>query len=93
MPATTALRMGLVTRVAEDPRAAFDAFYAEQLAPRSASSLRFAERAVRGELYDRITHRLPMLEALYLGELMETEDANEGIAAFLERRGPQYKHR
>ncbi len=30
------------------------------------------------------------LERLYVNELMKTHDANEGIAAFLERRKPLY---
>lgn len=90
--AEEAHRIGLVSRVAGDPRAAFDALYAEELAPRSASSLRFAERAARADLHDRMTQRLPLLEAMYLEELMQTADANEGIAAFLERRTPEFQH-
>jgi len=43
--------------------------------------------------------RLPWREALdeaervYLGELAATRDMNEGIAAFLARRPPTWKHR
>jgi cyclohexa-1,5-dienecarbonyl-CoA hydratase len=30
---------------------------------------------------------------MYLRQLMHTEDAREGIAAFLEKRPPQWKNR
>lgn len=90
--AQTAKSMGLVHAVGEDPSALFDELYATQLAPRSASSLRFAERAARAELYAQLSTRLPRLESLYLEELMATHDANEGIAAFLERRKPEFRH-
>jgi len=34
---------------------------------------------------------LARAERIYLEELMQTEDAREGVAAFLEKRGPQWK--
>lgn len=90
--AEEARSMGLVTEVAADPRAAFDAFYEEHVAAASASSLRFAERAARGTLLEALRVRLPALERLYLDELMATHDANEGIEAFLDRRPPSFDH-
>lgn len=90
--APEALAIGLVTEVADDPRVAFEAFYAEHLAGTSASSLRFAERAARAGLHEAIRTRLPALERLYLEELMKTHDANEGIEAFLARRSPSFDH-
>jgi len=36
---------------------------------------------------------LPMLERLYLDDLMRTADAAEGIAAFMNRREPSWKDR
>ena len=35
--------------------------------------------------------RLAAVEELYLGPLMETEDAHEGLTAFLEKRAPVWK--
>lgn len=89
--AAQALRIGLVNAVTEDPEAWVAALYSEALRPASASSLRFAERAARAELLRRLEHELPQLERLYLDELMATHDANEGIAAFIERRLPQLR--
>ncbi len=55
--------------------------------PRSAAALRIANRAVRQSLPLK---SLDNLERLYLEELMATRDANEGIAAFLEKRKPAW---
>lgn len=90
--AAEAHRLGVVTAVADDPSAWWNAFYAEHLAGASASSLRFAERAARGALLESMETRLPALERLYLDELMATHDANEGIGAFLARRAPAFRH-
>jgi cyclohexa-1,5-dienecarbonyl-CoA hydratase len=84
--AEQALARGLVHEVAEDPMAALDAFFAKHLAPKSASSLRMATRAARMAFNEALRKQLPALERLYVDELMATHDANEGIAAFLEKR-------
>jgi cyclohexa-1,5-dienecarbonyl-CoA hydratase len=34
---------------------------------------------------------LAAVEELYLGPLMDTEDAHEGLAAFIEKRAPVWK--
>jgi cyclohexa-1,5-dienecarbonyl-CoA hydratase len=87
---TEARACGLVHEVADDPAKAAAQLIAELLLPRSASSLRFAERAARLDLYRALDDLLPDLERLYLEELMRTHDANEGIAAFLEKRLPRW---
>jgi len=58
--------------------------------PKSASSLRFASHAARIKLNHLMNNFLPQLERLYVTQLMETRDANEGITAFLEKRKPQW---
>ena len=85
-----AFRMGLITEVAADPEAAALDYFDKHLAPKSASSLRFAVRAARGELVQRVTARLAEVERLYLNELMSTRDAVEGLEAFLAKRPAQW---
>lgn len=90
--AEEAQQMGLISAVTDDPESWWRALFDKHLAPTSASSLRFAERAARIDLSERFETQLPKLEQLYLSELMNTFDANEGIAAFLERRPAKYTH-
>jgi cyclohexa-1,5-dienecarbonyl-CoA hydratase len=85
-----AFRIGLLTEVAADPEAAALEYFDKHLAPKSASSLRFAVRASRGELVQRVTARLAEVERLYLNELMSTRDAVEGLEAFLAKRPAQW---
>jgi cyclohexa-1,5-dienecarbonyl-CoA hydratase len=88
--AAHALAIGLVDAVADDPEAAALAWAEEHLLPHSASSLRFATRAARLDFTRRVEARLADLERLYLDELMRTDDAVEGITAFLEKRPPSW---
>lgn len=90
LDAAEAKAIGLVHAIDPRPDEAARAFVAEHLLPRSGPSLRLAERAARAGLDALLRERLPLLERLYLDELMTTPDANEGIAAFLERRAPQW---
>jgi len=81
-----ALSMGLVDQLSEDPAAAAEAYFEKHLAGLSASTLRYAVRAVRGDRLARIRTTLAEVETLYLDELMSTHDAVEGLTAFLEKR-------
>ncbi len=65
-------------------------FIEQQILPKSASSLRYAVKAVRCALDEIILNKLPRLEKMYLDELMETRDASEGIQAFLQKRKPKW---
>ncbi|MFD2234547.1 cyclohexa-1,5-dienecarbonyl-CoA hydratase [Phaeospirillum tilakii] len=84
--AAEAARLGLVQQVADDPAAAALAWFDHGAARHSPSSLRFALRAARLDLVERVRAKLAAVEALYLDGLMATRDAAEGLTAFLDKR-------
>lgn len=93
--ANEACRYGLVNYLFEDLQKMddeLDQWLKKNVIPKSASSLRMAVKASRMQLNDLIEEKFPQLESLYLDELMETNDANEGINAFLEKRKPKWKN-
>lgn len=79
---------GLVDEVADDPEAASARWFEEKILPLSASALRFATRAARATLFERVSAAAARLEAVFVEETIATRDAREGIAAFGERRKP-----
>jgi len=92
--AASAERHGLVNAVF--PVAEFEARadeWLQRLYRQSASSLRFTKRAFRLAQSADFDQRLAAVERLYLQELMKTSDANEGLAAFMEKRKPAWSGR
>jgi cyclohexa-1,5-dienecarbonyl-CoA hydratase len=90
--AKTAEQLGLANAVF--PVAEFDARANEWLTRiyrHSASTLRMAKKAFRIAQADDFEERLARVERLYLEELMQTGDANEGLNAFVEKRKPEWK--
>ena len=92
--ARRAKRRGLVNQVAEPGFGdeLLQRWTHKHILPKSASSLRFAYRAARMDLARRLRNELPRIERMYIAELMATHDANEGIAAFLEKRKPSFEN-
>ncbi len=93
MSAEEAHACGLVNVVCADGElaAATERLLDEHVRPKSAAVLRLVTRHARGPLLAELERRLPALERAYLGELMELRDADEGIAAFLEKRAPRWE--
>ncbi len=91
--AEEAQRIGLVNFLAEDPEQAAVAYFQEHLATLSASSLRLAVRAAGLGAVERIREKIAAVEKLYLEDLMSTQDAVEGLTAFLAKRPPQWQDR
>ena len=92
--AATAERIGIVNAVF--PFAEFEARSSEWLSrlfKQSDSSLRFAKRAFRPAQNADFDQRLADVERLYLEELMKTQDAAEGLNAFIEKRKPVWSGR
>jgi len=92
--AAEALELGLVNKVVppEELRAAADEFVGK-LTRLSGAVLRLTKRAVRLGSVGSFAEGLAAVEELYLGPLMATEDANEGLAAFMEKRKPVWRDR
>lgn len=79
-----------IDRIAMDLE--FEKWIEANIIPKSASSLRFGVRSVRAKFNHVLSNFLPQLEAMYVSQLMETHDANEGINSFLEKRKPVWEN-
>jgi cyclohexa-1,5-dienecarbonyl-CoA hydratase len=95
IPAADWLEAGLIEVVVADGTldAAVDRWFETHLRDKSAAALRHATAAARLALQQHVRAVLPELEQLYLKDLMKTEDAAEGIAAFLGKRAPRWTDR
>ncbi len=90
---TRAAEIGLAFSAEADPETAALAYFDANLAALSASTLHHAVSAARGRWRDEVSADLDRVEALYLDSLMQTHDAVEGLAAFIEKRQPKWEHR
>ncbi|HET8644848.1 MAG TPA: enoyl-CoA hydratase/isomerase family protein [Vicinamibacteria bacterium] len=92
MDAPAAAAAGLITRVVDDADAAAQE-WTERVSAKSAAALALARRALRTGAEGDFDDALRRLEALYLTEVLATEDAEEGVAAFLQKRRPAWRDR
>lgn len=90
--ATEARGLGLVTRMVSDERlpGAVESLL-EELRTLSPSVLHLTRRTLAGRHSADLLEQLEEVERVYLSELMQTHDAQEGIRAFLEKRKPVWK--
>ncbi len=88
-----AATLGLVSHLAPDGEldGTVDRLLEESFVPRSAAALRHACVASRRALHAALRNELPVMEKLYLEELMAGPDAEEGIRSFLEKRAPRWE--
>ncbi len=87
-----AVAMGMACQAATDPERAALAYFDEHLKAKSASSLRHAVKAARGDYAARVRAKIQSVERIYLDQLMKTHDAVEGLHAFTAKRAPQWQH-
>lgn len=93
--AEEARKIGLLNRVFEskaEMEEETNSWIEENIIPKSASSLRFSVKAARVKFNHILGNFLPQLEHMYVKQLMETKDANEGINSFLEKRKPVWEN-
>lgn len=57
----------------------------------SGVALKWAKRAMRGVVLRDVEASVARVEQVYLEELLRTEDAKEGVQAFLEKRTPRWR--
>lgn len=90
-----AKQLGLVNELYEDKdslEAGVDEWIKKHILPKSASSLKYATKAARASFDYFMLKNLPAFTDLFVKDLMETHDANEGISAFMEKRKPVWKN-
>lgn len=88
-----AQEIGLIDALADDPESAALEYFNTHLAPKSASSLRYALKAARLGYVARMSEKLQAVEDIYLNELMQTRDAVEGLEAFIAKRTAKWENR
>ncbi|MGE5176919.1 MAG: enoyl-CoA hydratase/isomerase family protein [Hyphomicrobiales bacterium] len=92
--AERARAMGLVQRVVPDDRVEEEArALAGRIARWSAPALRLTKRTMRAAAGHDRTEAIEAAGAIYKDELMRTEDALEGLTAFVEKRAAAWRHR
>jgi cyclohexa-1,5-dienecarbonyl-CoA hydratase len=85
--------LGLAHSISDDPEAAALGYFDQHLSNKSAIALACAMQAARGGYLPEVKRRIAEVERLYLDRLMQTRDANEGLAAFIAKRTPKWEHR
>ncbi len=93
LSAEEAMQTGLINAVAHGEQiGAWTHDKATHLAGLSRAATVLLKKALR-QGYKNWADSLPNIERLYLEDLMNTADAHEGLAAFMEKRDPQWTHK
>jgi len=92
--ATEAERIGLINKVV--PLDSFDSELESFIQPFTELSLvglKYSKKGINLGLETSFFEGLERIEKIYLEELMASDDANEGLKAFLEKRKPLWKNK
>ncbi len=91
--AQEAMTIGLINKVVQkdDLLRETDEFVKPYLSL-SAEVIRVTKKTIKAGLIDDFEPSLKIIEDIYLNELMKTDDAQEGLKAFLEKRKPEWKN-
>jgi cyclohexa-1,5-dienecarbonyl-CoA hydratase len=93
--ADEAMQIGLFNELFDDKdamEAGVDGWIQKNILGKSASSLRYTTRTARASFNYFMLKNIPAFTDIFLKELMETHDANEGINSFMEKRKPVWKN-
>ena len=93
LTAEEALAAGFVTWIAEGDLDAGLEQRSAKILSKSAPVTRALKSALHEGRRRLFTNELQRTERAYLDDVLKTEDMDEGIAAFLEKRSPTWKHR
>ena len=94
IPAASLASVGLVNRILPDATFGDElASFVGELTAKSGPVLQLAKRAQYESYYSTYEEALYRVQNLYLRELMELEDAREGVRAFVEGRDRTWTHR
>jgi cyclohexa-1,5-dienecarbonyl-CoA hydratase len=92
LTARQAAAAGLVNRVVPDAEFEQESErFVSRVSRHSRPVLAFTKQAMRLSAGRTLEEALPELEVLYLDKLMRTQDAREGLTAFLEKRKPTFR--
>jgi cyclohexa-1,5-dienecarbonyl-CoA hydratase len=90
--AQEALAMGLINRVIPEASLADEVNgFIDKFKKLSGIVMKLTKEAALAGLNDDVDQGLKVIEKIYLERLMKTEDAMEGLKAFLEKRKPTWK--
>ena len=91
--AAEAVRIGLAHSASADPEAAALAYFDQYFAKRSSAALACAVASARGGYVAEVKRRFAEVERIYNERCIKTHDAQEGLAAFIAKRPPNWQHR
>lgn len=92
--AVEAERIGLINKVV--PLASFSSeleSFVQPFSELSSTGLKYSKKGIQLGLETDFINGLERIEKIYREELMASEDAHEGLKAFMERRKPLWKNR